>query len=303
MVDRETITIVYPAEGSDFYKQLARRLATACSENSRTVSLYSSAEVRDMESDHLADEAVLIVNPWECSIQIGDSAAFFSTLSGARRRITVLAEAAGFEWFTKQFELPLHHEMLIDVGFVSQEDKLQDLQVPYRFLSNSATREEERMLEQATPYEKPIPWAFIGHNRQTRINLAAQLVDELDPGGFVFLPDRGRGVKEGQGTIGPLGLSALLSRTKYYIWNSLHEFEYYESFRFREAVLAGAVPCKIDDADVWRDLDVPGIFPSVGALLDDIHSEGFDSMWHSTKEYYLSQGTLADNLEEILRDV
>lgn len=256
-----------------------------------------------MESERLIEETVLIVNPWECTLQIGDSDEFFSTLSVARKRVTVLAEAVEITWFAKQFELPLQHDMLIDVGFVSQGNKLHDLQVPYRFLANSATRQEERVLEQASSCEKTIPWAFIGHNRQTRIELAAQLVDELDPGGFVFLPDRGRGVKEGQGTIGPLGLSALLAKTEYYIWNSLHEFEYYESFRFREAVLAGAVPCKIDDSEVWRDSDVPGIFPSVGDLLDDIHSEGYAYMWRSAREYYLSQGTLADNLEEILEDV
>jgi hypothetical protein len=50
----------------------------------------------------------------------------------------VLAEAVGIKWFERQFELPLRYDMLLDVGFASQEDKLRDSGVPYRFLFNVA---------------------------------------------------------------------------------------------------------------------------------------------------------------------
>jgi hypothetical protein len=125
-------------------------------------------------------------------------------------------------------------------------------------------------------------------------------MEKLGPGGFVFLPGAGM-VREGHGTIGPSGLASVLSRTEYYVWNSYHEFAYYESFRFREAVLAGAVPCKIDaEAASWERIGIPGVFPSVDAFRESIRSEGFVRMRESAREFYLSRGRLSDHLEKTL---
>lgn len=302
MRDRKQITIVYPFAGSDFHKQLARRLASACEEKSRTAKLLSSAEVRDMDDDRLAGETTLIVNPWECTYKIGPPEKFFSRLSAARKRITVLAEAVEIEWFKKQFRLPMQHDMMIDIGFASQESKLHDFDIPYRFLFNSPTRRDERTIMRADPSRRTIPWAYVGHYRETRMKLAAELVEKFDPSGFVFLT-KGGAVMEGRGTIGPLGLSSVLSKTKYYVWNSHHEFEYYESLRFMEAIMAGAIPCKIDSRVNWKKLDAPGIFSSVQELADSARNEGFTSMWRSARDFYLSRGRLADHLEEVLKDV
>jgi len=119
----------------------------------------------------------------------------------------------------------------------------------------------------------------------------------------VFLPNPGMGVRKGGSSIGPAGLSSGLSRTRYYVWTSHHEFLYYESFRFLEAILVGAVPCKIDGRAAWKQLGIPGIFPTVQALCDTVHSEGFSSMRNSAKAFYLSQSSLANHLERILEDV
>jgi hypothetical protein len=301
--DQEQFLIVYSTTSNVFYEVLARRLATACEENSREARLCTAMELSNMRADELENATLTIVNPFDCSYRIGDSKKFFSRLSAARRRIMVLAEAVETQWFKNQFRLPIRYDALVDVGFVSQRDRLGDFDVPYRFLFNGPTQQEVEKIRRPTSSKRPIPWAIVGHKTDGRVRLVVQLMERLDPGGFVFLPNAGIGVRKGGSAIGPSGLSSGLSRTRYYVWNSHHDFMYYESFRFLEAILVGAVPCKIDGRADWRELSIPGIYPSVQALCNTVHSEGFSSMQDSIKAFYLSQGTLANHLEKILEDV
>lgn len=302
MPNQTPITIVYPPAASIFYEDLARRLMAACEELQREAVLRSSADVTNMEEEQLCDATLLIVNPQESLHKVGDHDRYFSRLSAGRKRVMVLAEAVGFEYFEKQFELPLKYDMLIDVGFSSQKDKLGHRDIPYRFLFNGPDQEEKRRIAAMSPSQRRIPWAVIGHHRPSRARLVEDLIGVLGPDGVVFLPTGGA-VREGRGTIGPSGLGSTLSHTRFYVWQSLHEFTYYESFRFREAVMAGAVPCKIDSEVVWKELGIPGIFRSVRELAETVRSEGFDSMWRSARDFYLSRGSLSDHLDEILNDV
>lgn len=292
--------IVYPAWGSAFHEGLARRLATARREGSEETHVCSSAEMRDMDTERIANATVAVVSPWECARWITGKEKFFSQLSVAHKRILILAEAVETGWFTRQFELPVRYDVLIDVGFASQEHKLPNFELPYRFLFNGPTRQEEQIMAREPSSERSIPWAFVGHSKEDRVRLAVELVEKIDPGGFLFLPRPGSGVKEGKGAVSPSGLGAVLSQTRYYVWRSHHEFAYYESFRFIDAILHGAVPCKIDGGEVWKQSGIPGIFPSVEAFRDRIQSDGFSSMLEDAREFYSSRGRLSDRLEEAL---
>jgi len=188
MPDREPVVIVYPAAGSVFYEDLARRLATACGEISRKAVLRSPTEVLDMHEDQLNSKTVMIVNPWACMNKIGNSEKFFSRLSAARERIMVLAEAVGIKWFERQFELPLQYDMLLDVGFVSQEDKLRDSGVPYRFLFNGPDLREERMIAGSEPFRRTMPWALLGYTREVRARIVAELMEKLGPAASCSCP-------------------------------------------------------------------------------------------------------------------
>lgn len=253
-----------------------------------------------MDADRIASVTVAVVSPWECVRWIASKEKFLSQIALARKRILVLAEAVETGWFTRQFELPVQYDALIDVGFASQKHKLPNFELPYRFLFNGPTRQEEQKMARTPSSERRIPWTFVGHSKEDRVKLAAELVEKIDPGGFLFLPKPGSGVKEGKGAISPSGLASVLSQTRYYVWRSHHEFAYYESFRFIDAILQGAVPCKIDGGNVWKRSGIPGIFPSVEALGDRIKGEGFSSMLESARKFYSSQGRLADRLEEAL---
>jgi hypothetical protein len=309
MQSRESFLIVYSSAGNVYYQVLARRLATAFEELSQEARLCAATELSDMDAGELADTTLMLVNPVDCAYKISDRAKFFSRVSAAQKRIMVLAEAAGTRWLRGQFKLglqfgmPIRYDALFDVGFVSQAHSSDDLKVPYRFLFNGPTRQEEAILKRPTLSQRPIPWAIVGHKTDGRVGLVEDLMERFDPGGLVFLSRPGSGLRKGEGSIGPSGLASALSRTRYYVWISHHEFMYYESFRFVEAILVGAVPCKIDERAEWNQLGIPGIFPSVGAFIDTVHNEGFSSMQAAARTFYLSQGNLAYNLEKVLEDV
>ncbi len=304
MQHRARFLIVYPSAGNIFYEHLSRRLAAACVEGSREVTLCAAAELGGMEKGWLEDATLALVNPSECTLGLSNTGEFISRISVARKKVMVLAEAIENRWFKGQFRLPISYDAVIDVGFVSQKEKLPDSDVPYHFLFNGPTREEKRKIEQSKPSGRSIPWTFVGHRRDDRFALAAELVERLDPGGFLFLPNPGTGVvRMKNGKIGPSGLEAVLSRTEYYVWMSHHTFMYYESFRFIEALTGGAVPCKITHETEWEQSGIPGIFPSVRAFCKVARSEDSTAMMDAAKEYYLSKGLLADHLGEILESV
>ncbi len=152
---------------------------------------------------------------------------------------------------------PLRFDAVFDVGFVSREDEHRLSEVAYHFVFNGPTRDEEQtMAELSPPPERPIPWALVGYPTARRLELAEQLTEELDPGGFVFMPGKpGRTNPDGSlqwpeplarhEKMSASGLAAVLSSSSYYVWTSAHDFPHYESFRFVAALRSGAVPCKI----------------------------------------------------------
>lgn len=295
--------IVYPYAGSVFHQDLARRLHKACQENSTAAHLYSSAEFRDVDPASLRGTTLLIVNPWECVHELPGVSTFYEQLAKADKRLMVLAEAIEVKWFDRQFSLPIEYDAFIDVGFVSQEEKLADPSLPYIFLFHGPTAREEEQVSNMSSANRPIPWAFVGHRRDDRIRMAAEMAEKVDPAGLVFLPNTGSGVRKGKGMIGPSGMVASLSRTQCYVWRSHHDFRYYESFRFREAILAGAAPCKIDAEVDWSGHEIPGIFSSIEAFAETLNTKGFETIQESARDFYLSGGRLAKHLGGVLESV
>lgn len=300
----DDLLFVYPQAGHAFYEDLAWRLFEARRETSPNVAICSASEVSRMEKNHLRGSSVAVIAPAQCYGRLPDRDGLTRRLSEAQKRIMVLAEGAQTKWFDNQFRLPTRFDALIDFGFVSQEAALQNLEIPYALLFNAPTSEERRNIEQASSSGREVPWAMVGHSRDGRVQLADRLMRGFDPGGFVFLPPPRTIVREGKGMVSPRSLDKLLRNTRFYIWQALHEFAYYESFRFREAILAGAVPCKIDSQpDRWEGSGIPGIYSSVEEFAEAAREEGFEAMRHAAMDFYLSQGLLADHLEGVLEGV
>ena len=304
MRNQEQILIVYSTKSNVFYEMLARRLATACEESSWEARLCTSTEISDLDADQLEEATLALINPVDCAYKIGDAAKYFSRLSSARRRIMVLAEAVETRWFENQLRLPVSYDAFIDVGFVSQEHKVGSLDMPYHFLFNGPTAQEERKTAQLEDSSgRPIAWATVGHQTRGRVELAAQLARQLHPGGFVFLPNPGRGVRARVGAIGPRGLSAMLEKTRCYVWESHHQYDYFESFRFLEAITAGCLPCKVDPQATVYPSEIPGIVASISELSDHLEEKGVQAMRRSAQQFYLSSGRLAHHLQDVLTSV
>jgi hypothetical protein len=283
---------------------LARRLFAACSERWQAVAICSSRELLDISADRLRRVTAAVVDPMGCAATSGDEQRFFSKLTGARKRVLVLSEATETARYGRQFRLPADFDAVFDIGFVPQGDRYPRFEVPYHFVFNGPTEEEEQIISEQSPsQERCIPWAVVGSRTPRHLNLVAELTDHnLYAGGFCFLEHHTQQGRRGTGLLSPSGLTAVLSKTNYYVWSSDDPLEYYESSYFIQALLAGAVPCKIVAGHTSREeSDIPGIFPSVRSFFDRVQEEGYWSMYCSSRDFYTSRGLMAGHLEEALR--
>jgi hypothetical protein len=308
-------TIVDVFRHSTLDEELAKRLALATEDASLKLKTCLSCELRDLGEQDLKYAAVLVVNPLECLRTCGNQSAFLSALASADKRIVASTEATESPWYAKQFSLPIRFDAAFDIGFVSRSDKHQFTDVPYRFVFNGPTRDEKRTIARLSPSrERPIRWAMVARPTTDRLELAAQLSEDFDPGGFLFMP--GKPIQSGSDRptwksglaqrekLSPARLATVLSQTSYYVWTSAHGFAHYESMRFVAALRAGAVPCKIANGGSSQEFSqIPGIFPSFQDFCAAAQEEGTPSMYRLAKNFYLSKDLLATHLEEALKIV
>jgi hypothetical protein len=316
------IVIVRPAIDDIFphrtlHQELAQRLLTACKDGAQQrAEIRTSRELCELAAKELRDATLLVVGPFECMGTSGDRSTFVSAFASAGRRVLASVVPVGSPWYEKQFMFPLNFDAVFDLGFVSQEPKHSLLEVAYHFVFNGSTRDEERTIRELTPpRERTILWALVGYPTARRLELAARLTEDLDPGGFVFMPGQpGRLNPDGfpwwpqplarHEKMSPSSLATVLSQSSYYVWSSAHDLAYYESFRFIVAVRSGAVPCKIAHDGTSEGLsDIPGVFPSVQALCFAVQEEGAPAQYRLARDFYLSKGSLATHLEEALQRV
>jgi len=302
------IVLVYAPAQNAFYVNFARRLYLACREGGIKAELVNSDSVHRLPPGQVQRSTAVLVNPRDLVSDLPDRAPFYETLPKFRSCIIVLAEAVETNWFAQQFRLPVPISALVDVGFVTQQTKLSDQgysHIAYRFLFNGLLRRERERVAAINATEsakRPIPWAFIGHKTLERVSLARWLVEEVDAKGAIFLPNQGRGMRPGSGAISPLGMDLLLKKSKYYVWMAHHDFAYYESFRFREAVLNGAVPVKLDSKFQSEHSSIPGIVSSREELASFLAEGNYEQAYEAARAYYLDHKGLEDELREVLLD-
>ena len=308
--------VVYAGNGGAPYRELAGRLHAACAERSQGARLLASGEMCRMAEEHLAGATLLVVGPRECAAGSGDEGRFLAKFASARRRVAVLSEPVRSESYREQLSLPADFDAVLDVGFISQGDGHLLPEIPYRFVLDTPTGREWETLADLSPSRRPIPWAAIAE-RQTPENvaLAAELVERLDPGGLVFMPDlnllRESGEEvpdsgmmgEGVETLSPRGLEAIFSKIGCYVWTSRGTNMRGESYLYLKALLKGVVPCRVDGEPSWTASGVPGSFHSVRILCEAVRGGDLGTMYDAAREFCLSGKSLGENLEEALRSV
>lgn len=311
MIVRPTIGAHFPYSMLD--QELAWRLLVGSEDASCRVNICSSRELCNLPEDKQRSTTMLVVNPLQCLKTSGNETTFLATAALAHKRILASVEPAESTWYRRQLELPVHFDAVLDIGFASQRDTHYGFSdVPYHFVCNGPTkREQQTIAELSPPRKRSIPWTLAGYPTDDRLDLVTHLTEELDPGGFVFMPGRSNEPSSDRSTrrraltqhdkISPSGLASVLSETSYYVWTSAHDFAYYESLRFVVALRAGAVPCKIADIELPQGFSqVPGIFSSVKSFCAAVQEEGASSMYRQARNFYLSRGLLASHLQEAI---
>src|SRR5215218_6824660 len=243
----EALAIVHPPTTGD--QELAQRLFTGFEDASRSVTMYSSRELCALAAEDLTSTTLLVVSPEQCAETSGDEPAFLSRVASAQGRILASVGPVDSPWYRRQRRSSIDFDAVFDVGFVSQNDKHSEVSdVPYHFVFNGLTREEEAFATRlAHTEERTFAWALVGPKNRWHLDLLAELFEHrVDPGGFCFLHNPLTGERTAQPMLSRSGLSAVLSKARYYLWGSDTGVAFYESSRFIHALLVGAVPCKID---------------------------------------------------------
>ncbi len=135
---------------------------------------------------------------------------------------------------------------LLDLGFHDQSADLTPEQAHiYRFVFNGLTDSERAALDtldRTAP--RSVPWVFVGHMTEDRVRLVQRIMSEVDLRGFVYMPTLAPFTASGP-HLNEQQLMSVLGQARYQIWCAHHTYFYLESERFRQSVLAGAVPIKL----------------------------------------------------------
>jgi hypothetical protein len=297
----QTLAIVRSTTTGD--RELVSRLIEGFRDASRRVAVYSPPEVCTLSAEDLGPTTLLVASPSQCIEQSGDESGFLSRVAGAHKRILAWAGPVDGPGYRGRLRRGIDFDAVFDLGFVSQGDKHSEIsEVPYYFVFNGRTREEEPLAEEPEhAEERTIPWVLVGPKTDKNRELLAKLFEHgADPAGFCLLHARLKNMTAPGPMIGGPQLSAILSKAKYSLWSADRSPAYYESFRFIGPLLAGTVPCKIDPDLASEGLAIPGVYASVAAFQKEVVEVGYGAMYRRARDYYVSGGPLAEHLSGAL---
>jgi hypothetical protein len=261
--------VVIPGTVNYFYNTNGRRLAEALSALGYRVEVAAAREAKGGARDlclltNIAEIVHALGGPSEAVGKIR------ALVSGARVAAAVSLDSVMTNWFRWTVDLCAVSDVptIFDLGLWDQRPLLESpLAVRYRFVRDGLTPTETVTMEIALGemgLPRPIPWAFVGHVTAERAAFVDELVQTVDPGGFVYLPPLEPIAESGTPHLDPKQFDSVLRRSRYHVWCSHHGHFYMEPERFRLPLLAGCVPLKVltggqiapGDAPL-RDLIVP----------------------------------------------
>jgi hypothetical protein len=241
--------VVVPGRLNYFYNLAGRRIAEVLR------AMGSSVEIRTLaETDESSYELAFLCNVSEIVASTFDEAEGLSRLRTVRAKcrelLSLSIDCVSTPWFARLCELSrqIHADRIIDLGLVAQTPPERRKGDPrYEFLFSGLTPSESRMMDRWTEVgpERSIPWALVGHVTESRAALVDRLVQDLHPGGFVYVPSLAPYTEQGSPHLNQQQFDQVLKHTRYQIWCSHHDHFYMEPERFRSSLLTGGVPIKI----------------------------------------------------------
>ena len=257
-----TALILVPEKWNYFYHQHGRRLTEALTELGFEAEIATLTTCPDRTYDWCVITSVTEVifdhthpGPAEQSVYFTperERAAVGILRNLARKWKAVAAcslDCLGTRWFRELKERcdAIGIKTLLDFGLFGQAKSMpSDSRASYHFIFNGLTTSEALALEEGFADEqRTIPWAFVGHATPNRVTLVDRLVQEIDPGGFVYLPRIGPIFEKNSPHLNQAQYETVLRHTRYQIWCTHHDVFYMESERFRMSLLGGSVPLKV----------------------------------------------------------
>jgi hypothetical protein len=297
----ETLAIVRSPTAGD--EELVSRLVEGFRDASQRVAVYSPPEVCTLSAEDLGGTTLLVASPAQCIENSGDESGFLSRVASAQKRILAWSGPVDGPGYRGRLRRGIDFDAVFDLGFVSQSEKHSEIsEVPYYFVFNGRTREEEPLAEEPDHAgERTIPWVLVGPKTDKNRDLLAELFEhDADPRGFCLLHARLKNMAAPGPTIGGQQLSAILSKARYSLWSADRSSPYYESFRFIGPLSAGTVPCKIDPDLAAEEFAIPGVYASVAAFQTEAREVGYGAMYRRARDFYVSGGPLAEHLSGAL---
>jgi hypothetical protein len=195
-------------------------------------------------------------------------------------------------------------DTILDFGLHSQAEALSTKErESYVFLFNGLTSSEEQVLEEAhSDKQRSIPWAFVGHSTRKRIALVHRLVREVDPRGFVYMPDLAPITEKNSPHISQGQYEAVLRHARYQVWCTHHDHFYMESERFRMSLLGGSVPIKAMPSlcDCPEDVPFAYLLVEEEELAPYLARQHFASLRQRFQNEFRSAKSLKTSLSEYL---
>src|SRR5215203_4725149 len=179
----KTLAIVRPHAAGDH--ELAGRLSKGFRASSQAVTMYLSSEVCVLSDEVLSGTTLLVASPKRCIETSGDESVFLSKVACAQKRILASIGRVDSSGYLGRLQRGIHFDAVLDLGFASQEDRHAEIsEVPYHFVFNGPTREEELLAkEPANPEERTIPWVLVGPKSESNRDLLGELFEQgVDPG-------------------------------------------------------------------------------------------------------------------------
>jgi hypothetical protein len=302
------VLIVIPGNVNYFYNLNGRRLAEGLTE------LGCEAVVHTLRTAPTSGfDWVLLSNVSEILVDFGNEEAGIERLRALGRtcgRITASTlECVQTRWFRANQELNerVGVDAVLDVGLWDQSAALQPAdRAGYRFLPAGLTASERRLLAtlDEDDTERTIPWTFVGHGTSDRAALAAELIRDFDPTGFLYLPRLAPCLEKGSPLLNQRQFEQVLRRTRFQVWCSHHGHFYVEPERFRMSALTGGLPVKV----VPPELSVPDAVPFRYLFVDRrevagwLHEADFVKLRRRFREGWRRQPPLSAGLARELEE-
>ncbi len=299
--------IVIPGTVNYFYNLSGRRIAESLGE------LGIEAVVHPLNAcPHEDFDLCLLSNISEIIASVGDETIGVEQIRKLKKRsrklVTLAMECVSTNWYEYNWNLSatVEAEVFLDLGLNDQSRYLRTSEQKkcYRYVVSGLTSSEKRQIEQLDydDANRTIPWSFVGSGTPFRAALADFLLREVDPRGFVYLPELSPCKEKGSPHLNQQQYEQVLRRSRYQVWCSHHHNLYVEAERLRTSLLTGSVPIKIvgQRDDICSEWPFRYLMAAPEDLATQILSRDFAELRERFRRDWENLPSLASELARIL---